>query len=122
MADPPQIPPYHADRLIREYYRATERTAKDVADVKIVVEGIARTQVTLAEGVADHNNRIDHLESWRVHSMNADEKIANSLDTLVRAEERRSGQASLIRAFFMLGLPTLVALAGGIGWLILHTR
>lgn len=113
-------------KLLREYY---DRTSGEIVDVKILVQKLDDRQHTMSEGIVEHAARLGRLESWRVRDTTAQAQIheelknlGGTLGALRSAEERREGMVLLLKVLFILGVPTVGAILGGILWLVKHAQ
>lgn len=122
--DSPSTPRW--EKLLREYY---DRTSGEIVDVKIAVQKLDDRQHTMSEGIVEHATRLGRLESWRVRDTTAQAQVHeelktvnNSLVALKNSEERRAGMMILLKILFVLGVPTVGAILGGILWLVKHAQ
>lgn len=122
--DSPSTPRW--EKLLREYY---DRTSGEIVDVRILVQKLDDRQHTMSEGIVEHATRLGRLESWRVRDTTAQAQVHeelktvnNSLVALKNSEERRAGMMLLLKILFVLGVPTVGAILGGILWLVKHAQ
>lgn len=122
--DSPNTPRW--EKLLREYY---DRTSGEIVDVKILVQKLDDRQHTMSDGMVEHATRLGRLESWRVRDTTAQAQMHEELKTvngslaaLRNAEERRAGMILLLKVLFVLGVPTVGAILGGILWLVKHAQ
>lgn len=122
--DSPSTPRW--EKLLREYY---DRTSGEIVDVKIAVQKLDDRQRVQSDGMVEHATRLGRLESWRVRDTTAQAQIHEelksvngSLTELRNVEERRAGMVLLVKILFVLGVPTVGAILGGIIWLVRHAQ
>lgn len=114
------------ERILREYY---DRTSAEIVEVNVAVSKLDDRQRVLSDGMVEHSSRLGRLESWRVRDTTAQAQLHDELKglhadltKLTYAEQQREGMMLLLKVLFVLGIPTIAAILGGILWLVKHAQ